>query len=203
MLTGDEAYLEPYERAIGEFRTSTDTAVNMLQGAMTPSCEAAITELQKWTGVKVVELTSTTELFGAGNVAGAMKLVRTDAGKAAMEQIRRNGALLIEEERALLSNARSETRRSRRLVRACVIALSFLSLFGFALALRNLRRSQKPGIAEEQARQVVERARAHRPAGPQTQSPGDEHILVAIAGSEPKGMETGGIELADPPSTWR
>jgi len=106
--------------------------------------------------VKVVELTSTTELFGAGNVAGAMKLVRTDAGKTAMEQIRQNAALLIEEERALLSNARSETRRSRLLVLACVIALSFLSLFGFALALRNLRRSQKLGIVEEQARQLVE-----------------------------------------------
>ena len=39
---------------------------------------------------------------------------------------------------------------------ACVIALSFLSLFGFALALRNLQRSQKLGVVEEQARQLVE-----------------------------------------------
>jgi len=46
MLTGDKAYLEPYERAIGEFRTSTGTVVNIMQGAMTPSREAAIAELQ-------------------------------------------------------------------------------------------------------------------------------------------------------------
>jgi len=156
MLTGDKAYLEPYERAIGEFRTSVDTVQSLMKGPSTPSREAATAELQKWTGVKVVELTSTTELFSAGNVSGAMKLVRTDAGKAAMDQMRQTAGLLIEEEQALLGIARSEARRSRLLVLACVIALSFLSLFGFALALRNLQRSQKLGVVEEHARQLVE-----------------------------------------------
>jgi two-component sensor histidine kinase/CHASE3 domain sensor protein len=156
MLTGDKAYLEPYERAIGEFRISADTVGNLLEGELTPSQEAATAELQKWTGVKVVELSSTTELFAAGNVAGAMRLVRTDTGKTAMDNIRQNIALLIEEERALLGNARSETRRARLLVLVCVIALSVLSLFGFALALRNLQRSQKLGVVEEQARQLEE-----------------------------------------------
>lgn len=156
MLTGDKAYLEPYERAIGEFRTSVDTVQSLMKGPSTPSREAATAELQKWTGVKVVELTSTTELFSAGNVSGAMKLVRTDAGKTAMDQMRQTAGLLIEEEQALLGIARSEARRSRLLVLACVIALSFLSLFGFALALRNLQRSQKLGVVEEHARQLVE-----------------------------------------------
>lgn len=156
MLTGDKAYLEPYERAIGEFRTSVDTVQSLMKGPSTPSREAATAELQKWTGVKVVELTSTTELFSAGNVSGAMKLVRTDAGKAALDKMRQTAGLLIEEEQALLGIARSEARRSRLLVLACVIALSFLSLFGFALALRNLQRSQKQGVVEEHARQLVE-----------------------------------------------
>jgi len=156
MLTGDKAYLEPYERAIGEFRISADTVVNLMGGELTPSQEAVTAELHKWTGVKVVELSSTTELFAAGNVAGAMRLVRTDTGKTAMDNIRQNVALLIQEEQELLGNVRSETRRARLLVLACVIALSLLSLFGFALALRNLQRSQKLGVVEEQARQLVE-----------------------------------------------
>ncbi len=156
MLTGDKAYLEPYERAIGEFRTSTDPVLSLINGPLTPTQEAAIAELEEWTDVKVEELTSTTELFAAGDVAGAMRLIRTDTGKTAMFFIRQNIGLLIEEEQALLSLARSETRRARLLVLACVIALSFLSLFGFALALRNLRRSQKLGVVEEQARQLVE-----------------------------------------------
>jgi two-component sensor histidine kinase/CHASE3 domain sensor protein len=155
LLTGDKGYFAPYETAIGKFRASLQPVAQLLEGRMEAPQTAALADLQKWAGVKVVELSSTTELFREGNVSSAMKLVRTDTGVTAMDQIRYSTGLLIDAERRLIAVAQSEARRSRLVVLACVITLAFLSLFGFALALRNLQRSQKLGIVEQHARQLA------------------------------------------------
>lgn len=156
LLTGDETYLAPYERGIGEFQNAAGAYRDLMGNKMTPSQGAQLAELERLSGVKIAELSSTTKLVRSGNVGEAMKLLNTGAGKNAMDQLREVAARLVAEERAILSVARSEARRARLLVLACVIALSFLSIFGFALALRNLGRAQKLGLVEEHARQLTE-----------------------------------------------
>jgi len=156
LLTGDETYLAPYEQGIGEFRNAADAYRALMGDTMTPLQTAQLAELERLSGVKVAELSSTTQLLRSGHRDQAMRLLNTGAGKNAMDQIREVSASLVAEERAILSAARSEARRARILVLACIIALACLSLFGFALALRNLGRAQKLGLVEEQARLLRE-----------------------------------------------
>ncbi len=156
LLTGDESYLAPYERGVGEFRNAASAYRELMGDTMTPLQAAQLAELERLSGVKVAELSSTTKLLRSGHRDEAMKLVNTGAGKNAMDQIREVAALLVAEERTILAGSGSEARRARILVLACIIALSFLSLFGFALALRNLRRAEKLDLVEEQARLLTE-----------------------------------------------
>lgn len=95
-------------------------------------------------------------MFGNGAASDALLLVRSRAGKTAMENIRLAATALIAIEQSLLIQGRDAARRARLLVLACVTLLSLLSLFGFALALRNLQRSEKLDRVEEQARQLSE-----------------------------------------------
>ena len=155
-LTGDEDYLEPYRIGRRDVMAHTATFREMVSDTMTPAQEATLLKLENATRVKVGELESSMELFRAGKISAALEVVRTDRGKVAMDDIRSAAGLLIAEEQALLSAGRNEAQRARVLVLLCAGLLSFVSLFGFALALRNLGRAQKLGLVEEQARQLRE-----------------------------------------------
>ncbi len=105
LLTGDDAYLEPYmlaQRKLPEQIASVRrlTAGNLRQAA-------AIDRLEQLTAEKFVEMEQTIALYRGGKGAEALALVRTDRGKTAMDAARQMVATLDLEERTLLA-AREE-----------------------------------------------------------------------------------------------
>ena len=156
LLTGDDAYLVPYRQSLIDKQDRMAAYRDLTADNGIPEREAEFEALDIWTGLKIRELEATTALFGSGATSEAVLVVRTDAGKTAMQHIRQSAAALIAIEQALLFEGRDAARRARILVLACVTALALLSLLGFALALRNLQRSEKLGLVEQQARQLTE-----------------------------------------------
>ncbi len=156
LLTGDDAYLSPYRQSLTEHEERMTVYRELTHRATIPAREAGFSDLEAWTGLKIRELEATTAMFGNGAAADALLVVRSDAGKTAMENIRLAATSLIAIEQSLLIRGRDDARRARLLVLAFVTVLALLSLLGFALALRNLRRSEKLDLVEEHARQLSE-----------------------------------------------
>ncbi|WP_454676913.1 response regulator [Achromobacter marplatensis] len=86
LLTGDVTYLQPYLRSLGlidqrlalvKAATSNDSAQRRI-----------VSDIEGITRQKLTELHETVEMRKAGNVEGAMAVVRTDSGKEAMDRLR-------------------------------------------------------------------------------------------------------------------
>ncbi|CAB3628556.1 histidine kinase [Achromobacter marplatensis] len=86
LLTGDVTYLQPYLRslrlidqrlALVKEATSNDSAQRRI-----------VSDIEGITRQKLAELHETVEMRKAGNVEGAMAVVRTDSGKEAMDRLR-------------------------------------------------------------------------------------------------------------------
>jgi two-component sensor histidine kinase/CHASE3 domain sensor protein len=156
LLTGDDAYLSPFRQSLPDHQVHMSAYRDLTSQTLIPARKAGFGELEAWTGLKIRQLEATTTMFGNGAAADAVLVVRSDAGRTAMENIRLSAAALIAIEQSLLIQGRDKAQRARLLVLACVTLLSLLSLLGFALALRNLQRSEKLDLVEEQARQLTE-----------------------------------------------
>jgi CheY-like chemotaxis protein/CHASE3 domain sensor protein len=99
LLTGEDAYLEPFERSASmtaELKTLSDlTADNPLQRERLAEIEPLVRE-------KLAELRETIELRRAGNAAAALAMVRTGRGRALMDRLRAElQAMVDNEERQL------------------------------------------------------------------------------------------------------
>ena len=100
LLTGEESYLAPYLNA-GPELTSEQRRLKALT-IDNPQQQQRLTLIEKLIDEKLTEMQRTITLRRAGETQSAMAMVRTDRGRALMEQIR---ALIMEmndEEQALL-----------------------------------------------------------------------------------------------------
>jgi CheY-like chemotaxis protein/CHASE3 domain sensor protein len=106
MLTGEEAYLEPYTVA----SSGVPIQFSKLQAlvADNPRQLERLVSLQALIDKKFTELDRTIELRRAGNVQEALALVRTDQGRVAMDQIRTQIAAMTSEEQGLLHEREEE-----------------------------------------------------------------------------------------------
>ncbi len=86
LLTGDLSYLQPYLRSV----PLVEQRLALVQDAAAtdPAQRRIVNDIAGITQQKMAELRQTIELRQAGNVEGAMALVRTDAGKDAMDRLR-------------------------------------------------------------------------------------------------------------------
>ena len=86
LLTGEERYLQPYERAtplIAELMDQLSTFVSPF-----PESEAAIPTMRAAVADKVAELAETVDLMRQGRRDDAIAIVLTDRGKGAMDEAR-------------------------------------------------------------------------------------------------------------------
>lgn len=105
LLTGDDGYLVPFQTA----RASVDSTVGALRPQFdSPAQQLQIAELLELAESKLRELEETVELRRNGDIEGALAIVRTNEGKAAMDRLRE---LLADLRRSVLNelDARQET----------------------------------------------------------------------------------------------
>jgi CHASE3 domain sensor protein len=105
LLTGDDAYLEPYSLAQRKLPEQIATVRRLTEG--NPRQASALDRLEQLMAEKLVEMEQTIALYRGGKGAEALALVRTDRGKAAMDAARQAVSELDQEERTLLA-AREE-----------------------------------------------------------------------------------------------
>ncbi|OZI52171.1 response regulator [Bordetella genomosp. 5] len=110
LLTGDISYLQPYLRSL----SLIEQRLAVVKEAASHNSEERriVNDIEGITRQKLVELQSTIDMRRAGDVEGAMAVVRTDAGKEAMDRLRDQVADLytrmmrnIEERREIWSDA--------------------------------------------------------------------------------------------------
>ena len=100
LLTGDEQYAEPFALA----QTTVPTEIAALKRLATEAQQRANVEtLERMAQAKLAELSETMAMRRAGNTAAALAVVRSDRGKAAMNQIRTLVADMERNERAQLA----------------------------------------------------------------------------------------------------
>ena len=98
LLTGKESYLEPYHRALGQLPGEVEVLDKQF-----PEQRASVERLTQAVRAKVDELRQTVDLARGGDRAGALAVVQTDGGKALMDAIRSETAVLLDRETGRLA----------------------------------------------------------------------------------------------------
>ena len=87
MLTGEERYLNPYNAAAGKVQQDIDKVASLT--ADDPQQQEDIKQLRKLSGDKLNKLQETINLAREGKHDQALQVIRTDRGKAIMDDIRK------------------------------------------------------------------------------------------------------------------
>ena len=159
LLTGELRYLKPYENAIASIDQNLDELQKLT--ANNPDQQQHITQLSPLITFKLAELKETITLRQSQGYEAALRVVKTDRGKQAMEEIRAIVKVMEDEELQLLKQRSDEQQVQRTLLTILGSLIGVLSLAGAVLLLnRNVfqrRQSEKTLESTEQKfRQMAE-----------------------------------------------
>jgi CheY-like chemotaxis protein len=100
ILTGVERYLDPYLLALGDLATEQVTLRRLLLD--NPAQQRRLDQIAPLVDAKLAELAETIELMRRGDTAGALAMVRSDRGRAAMDRMREVTDAMLATEQLLL-----------------------------------------------------------------------------------------------------
>lgn len=153
LLVGDEKYLQPYDEALR--KVNADLAGLKELTSDNPDQQARLAVLEQKIAARLDELKRTIALMKGGDRPAALQIVRSNAGKARMDEVREAVAAMRQVEETLLRQRAAESADSFRttILSASLTALIGVVLLGIVwyLSHRNLRVRQQ--AAEELARQ--------------------------------------------------
>ncbi|MDA8870076.1 CHASE3 domain-containing protein [Rhizobiaceae bacterium] len=151
LLTGRQAYLEPYRRSVDLWLPTIEELDSELSKSATSSQQRAVDRIRILATSKLEELNETVDLASAGRLQEALAIVRTNEGREIMNEFRRVVAQLEFEEETLLRIALNDARgvEARTIPILIFLGLSIMGLvvFGFWLERRTV-------MAEAAARDV-------------------------------------------------
>ncbi|MFT3729629.1 MAG: CHASE3 domain-containing protein [Terricaulis sp.] len=130
MLTGDDAYLAPYQAAQPRIAGELDS----LAASADPRNIAAAQQLRELVRQKFEEMQHTIDLRKRGNVSQAMAIVRANSGKQFMDDIRNVSEGAQTRETLALNNALAAADRAALTLRY-VIIFAFLLIVGIGALL--------------------------------------------------------------------
>ncbi|QRM54117.1 CHASE3 domain-containing protein [Sinorhizobium sp. BG8] len=135
VITGEEAYLRPYEDALAALAERQRDFQQ--QAAPFPQYERSIPQLNALIAEKAAELRETINMVASGNTAGAVQVVRSDRGRTTMDDIRnRLGAIIADADEQLRIRVDETTSASRALQWTTVIgAIVIVGVLGGAVAV--------------------------------------------------------------------
>jgi CheY-like chemotaxis protein/CHASE3 domain sensor protein len=99
LLTGNDRYLEPYQRAVTDVATRTETVASLTKD--NPAQQANQMQLRRHLDAKLAELAETVSLRRTQSAQAALAVVTTDRGKVEMDAIRAQISVMRAEENRL------------------------------------------------------------------------------------------------------
>lgn len=155
VITGDAAYLSPYNRAIANLDETYQRLLDLVGNA--PLQRAKIEGLADGIDAKRAEMARTIELVSGGAWEEARELVRSDAGQGLMNDLRLSLRLFASELDVKLADRNAQMRSARIwLVGAIIAALGASAALAIMLFARTQR--QVASLAERQMALIERKA---------------------------------------------
>jgi two-component sensor histidine kinase/CHASE3 domain sensor protein len=135
LLTQDQAYLEPYRRAVASMDATYQNLLDMV--ADHPQQKARIGALAESIEQKRAEMATTITMATGDRLREALSILRSDAGRALMEGIRQTLSAFVAEEDAKLLERNAGVDSSRVwLIATIIAALGGAAILTYALFTR-------------------------------------------------------------------
>jgi signal transduction histidine kinase len=166
LLTGDEQFLEPYERSVAVVDEHFASLAELT--ADNPAQQRRLRELRPLITQKLAFTQHTVEVYRAGRHGEAVQLIRSRQGKQMMDEIRRRVAEMEAEERALLASRMDRAQTTAWLTNVLILlgngfAFALLSSGTFLLGreLNRRRGVQQQGALRRERQDLAVQERAH------------------------------------------
>ena len=154
LLTGNETYLEPYDKAVATVQTKLDSLRMRFMDAPADMQEFAL--LSRQISRKLAEMELSLRLRRQGNEDAWKFILNTDVGKEHMEAIRQHAQELIARSDMRLQQGREQIEQSLMLSRIGIATVTAIGLLAFYMYLRQTQAVQTVNLREQE---VLERER--------------------------------------------
>lgn len=154
LLTGNETYLEPYDKAVATVQTNLDRLRNQFMASPEDMQEFAL--LSRQISRKLAEMELSLRLRRQGNEDAWKFILNTDVGKEHMEAIRQHAQELIARSDQRLQQGREQIEQSLMLSRIGIATVTAIGLLAFYMYLRQTQAVQTVNLREQE---VLERER--------------------------------------------
>ena len=154
LLTGNETYLEPYDKAVATVQTNLDSLRMRFMDAPADMQEFAL--LSRQISRKLAEMELSLRLRRQGNEDAWKFILNTDVGKEHMEAIRHHAQELIARSDKRLQQGREQIEQSLMLSRIGIATVAAIGLLAFYMYLRQTQAVQTVNLREQE---VLERER--------------------------------------------
>jgi PAS domain S-box-containing protein len=156
LLTGDEAYLEPYDNAIRQYETVLARLDSLTAGDSNQRSRFIL--LRAAAEAKIAELKHTVSLIKGGDHAAALAVVQAGSGKALMDDVRDKTAAIRSAEEENLQRYAAETRQS---VTTAIGTLATATLIGLVLVSLTFVLNQRNVVARQRAAEAIDERREY------------------------------------------
>jgi signal transduction histidine kinase len=153
VLTGNEAYLEPFNRAEADFTAQLDTLARMTFAS--DALRKDVLDLRGFAALKMAEMRRTIEARRKQGLAAAIAIIRGDEGQTEMDKIR---AVVADIEARTGEPSLGQQESTRRAIQRALFTTITSSLFGFGAGLLAFYLSRITLRQEQQARLLAEQA---------------------------------------------
>ncbi|MFN4117326.1 CHASE3 domain-containing protein [Acidovorax sp.] len=154
LLTGDESYLEPYDKAVGSVQTNLDRLRAQFMSSPADMQEFAL--LSRQISRKLAEMELSLRLRRQGNEDAWKFILHTDVGKEHMQAIRKHAQELIARSDVRVEQGKEQIEQSLMLSRIGIATVTAIGLLAFYMYLRQAQALQAVNQREQE---LLERER--------------------------------------------
>ena len=154
LLTGNETYLEPYDKAVVTVQANLDELRNRY--LKSPDDLQQFANLSREGSRKLAEMELSLRLRRQGNEDAWKFILHTDVGKEHMQSIRKQAHALIDRSAQTVEDSRHQIVQSLMLSRIGIATVTAIGLLAFYMYLRQARTLQQMNQREQE---VLERER--------------------------------------------
>ena len=148
LLTGNETYLEPYDKAVVTVQANLDELRNRY--LKSPDDLQQFANLSREVSRKLAEMELSLRLRRQGNEDAWKLILHTDVGKEHMQSIRKQAHALIDRSAQTVEDSRHQIVQSLMLSRIGIATVTAIGLLAFYMYLRQARTLQQISQREQE-----------------------------------------------------